>query len=383
MSCDQARELFSPHLDDQLSAAEDSWLQEHFGNCGECRDAMVEYRQVFALLRFLPTCQTDAPAPIPEAARLFSGGSQEMSPKQKALAAAAICMCAGLASFIGYSLGLGGGLGPQDHGRESAAIEAEPLTPSLPVMLSRPAGRRLRRAHDGLSNLAWYANEAPSISDAGSAVEAFDTVLSNSPLEDDVRALRVLDHNSLGTWQSDVHHFCDETLDAVKDVRRVLSHQSDPPATRLVRARRVMLERDIAVERLRKLSRVAHCFDALPWHSATDLGVVNDLNQRQMNGFSEALLSIMSGQSRRGVTILSEFQRNHPDSPLQSSALQLLGRFRSHWPRNLQIPGMPHQQVESGGVRGFSMQSSQSGGSVRIIIRSSSSAPRTPRSRKL
>jgi hypothetical protein len=341
---------------------------------------MEEYREVFALIRLMPTCQTDAPAPMPAASRSFFVGAREMSPQRKALAVAMILLSAGVASYTGYSLGLGDGPSEEALAQRSA----QPLAHTMDV-ISKPAGRRLRRAHDGLSNLAWFANEAPSIADPGRAVETFGDVLTHSPLVEDARALRSLDHNSLGTWQNDVHRFCDETIEAVSDVRRALEHKNETPAARLVRARRVMLERDTTAKSLLRLSKVAHCFDALPWHTEAELGVVNELQRHRMSGFSEALLSIMSGRSRRGVMILDKFQRTYPESPLHPSALLLLQRLQSHWPQGLQIQRGRVQQIIGNGNGSWSAIINNRGGRghVRIIIRGSSSTSRKQGSRKL
>ncbi len=378
MNCDQTRELFSLHLDERLPAIEKARLEGHLESCDGCRVANDEYREVFAMLRLLPTCQTDATAPIPEAARSFFNQTREMSAARKALAVALIFVSAGMAAYFGYSLGIEDGPGTPDSAGEITQVNAGPIDNSTPVMLSKPAGRRLRRAHDGLSNLAWFANEAPSIADASRAVETFGDVLNHSPLVDDVTALRSLDHNSLGTWQSDVYRFCDETIEAVNDVRSALSLLNETPATRLVRARQVMLERDAAAESLLKLAKVARCFDALPWRSPAELGVVNEHHQHAVGGFSEALLSVMSGQSRRGVIMLDQFQRAHPNSPLHLSAQLLLQRLQSS--RAQGVPFLQRHSQSPNGTWSAIIDNRSTNKRIRIVIRGAGSSPR---SRKL
>lgn len=382
MNCDSAPEFFSPLLDAQLPQDETHQLNEHLSSCSKCSDAWARYREVFELVRLVPSCQTDAPAPMPVASRAFFASSRSLSQTRRVVTAAVIAAVGLVVAYGGFKIGgSSNALEPSSSEAFDSGV-SETATASMPVMLSKPAGQRLRRAHDGLRNLAWFANEAPSISDPDRAARTLKDVIARSPLESDVRTLRTLDHNSLGTWRGDVHQFCDETMQTVDDVRQVLVQAGQTPETRLLRAREVMLKREAAAQSLLRLSRVARCYDPLPWHSAVELGVVAEHRTPQASVFSEALLKIMSGQARRGATILNQFQMDHPDSPMRPSAQALLQRIQLHWPKQFQVRRVYRKQQAATGVWGLVIEEHHNASGVRVIIKRTQVARPAP-SRKL
>jgi anti-sigma factor RsiW len=50
MNCRQARNLFGPYWDDELTQAEREWLEGHFGSCAECRR---EYEELVRSLEWV------------------------------------------------------------------------------------------------------------------------------------------------------------------------------------------------------------------------------------------------------------------------------------------------------------------------------------------
>jgi hypothetical protein len=55
MKCDEIRELLSAYADDELSTEQRKLVEQHLGECADCRNRLIEYRQVSQRIGILQT----------------------------------------------------------------------------------------------------------------------------------------------------------------------------------------------------------------------------------------------------------------------------------------------------------------------------------------
>jgi len=53
-SCPQARDLFGPHWDDEITRGEREWLEAHLASCAECRTAYDRFAHTLEVVASLP-----------------------------------------------------------------------------------------------------------------------------------------------------------------------------------------------------------------------------------------------------------------------------------------------------------------------------------------
>jgi anti-sigma factor RsiW len=64
--CDQARRLFGPYWDDEVTQAEREWLESHLAGCSECRPQYEQFARTLETVGSLP--RTDVAADLAERA---------------------------------------------------------------------------------------------------------------------------------------------------------------------------------------------------------------------------------------------------------------------------------------------------------------------------
>ncbi len=104
MQCREAREFFSPYLDGELLAEEITTLEQHLGECPDCREELARWEELARALRGLQAPVT-APAGFAAAINARLAARQKMRPWQGArrwiATAAAVAILA--AGSIGYA----------------------------------------------------------------------------------------------------------------------------------------------------------------------------------------------------------------------------------------------------------------------------------------
>lgn len=293
MDCKTARRNFSVHLDRRLNRSDAARLRDHLDACDACAGAYSDYEQLFSLVRGFPATTTDAPAPYPDSARRFAGASAPQTWRRVAASAAAAILIV-TAGYVGYEVGK-----PDMTGERSVRTVAE-STVRLP---SQPAGRRLRRLHDGVESLSWAILNSEALGDPAAVAGAIRTVSQRVPIREDARYLEDLDERSLHDFTAVVHDFSDVTQSIVVGLREILAG-NEPVSTRMERARRFVCENDRAAEALLRVRDVAKRFEPLPFDPPERYGILLETGDAVDPDIARLLLFSAAGQREQAVDLL-------------------------------------------------------------------------------
>ncbi|WP_258358816.1 anti-sigma factor family protein [Moorella sulfitireducens] len=144
MRCLEARELFSPYLDGELSPAENELLRRHLDECPACRGEIEQWLDISRALRGLAAPVAAPPGfPAAAAARLAARRRSWTAVRRFAAAAAAVAVL--VAGSLGYA---GRGLWPQlpaltaggQHQDGGQVAVIDPAGSKEPPAVSQPPG---------------------------------------------------------------------------------------------------------------------------------------------------------------------------------------------------------------------------------------------------
>jgi anti-sigma factor RsiW len=138
MNCGQARRLFSPYWDDEITQAERESLERHFTACQTCREAYEELARSLEAVGSLPRVEASPDFETRVLARVRRARSvPDVLPHEQPrwVYAVATVAAVALAAYLGYRLGSAPRAGQPTAGA-SAPVAAAPMTPALP----EPAG---------------------------------------------------------------------------------------------------------------------------------------------------------------------------------------------------------------------------------------------------